>query len=219
MSDLRLSELRAANIARVPQFRDAKGRLSHPQIPGRPVGSDWALSQWANATCGELGEAANLIKKIERGDFTLDEARAELGDELCDVLTYLDLLAHRAGVDLAEATIRKWNRVSERVGADVRLKGDDDPAAHETIAGLQNALANERGEGPAPAGWTWSHDHWKRKFDHESWGAVERRAHRGWYWEFTRSGVTYADSPEPADGNVDTARAGMDACDEFWSGL
>lgn len=121
--DLKLSALRAANVARLPQFRDGKGRLSHPHVEGQPPGYDWALSQWSNALCGELGEAANLVKKIERGDFTLDEKRTELADELCDVLTYLDILAHRAGINLAEATISKWNRVSERVGSDVRLAG------------------------------------------------------------------------------------------------
>jgi NTP pyrophosphatase (non-canonical NTP hydrolase) len=121
MSDLLLSDLRTANVARLPEFRDRQGRICHPPIEGQPPGYDWALSQWSNAVCGELGEAANLIKKIERGDFTLDEARAELADELCDVLTYLDILAHRAGINLADATISKWNRVSERVGSGVRL--------------------------------------------------------------------------------------------------
>ena len=79
------------------------------------------LSQWSNAVCGELGELANLIKKIERGDFTLEEARPHLADELADVATYLDLLANRAGVDLGEAVRSKFNRVSERVLCDVRL--------------------------------------------------------------------------------------------------
>lgn len=109
--------LRAANLDRLPQFRDAKGRLSH----SRPDGFDWPLSQWANAVCGELGEAANLIKKIERGDFTLEEARESLADELADIVTYLDLLANRAGVDLGAATVSKFNRVSKRVKATSRL--------------------------------------------------------------------------------------------------
>lgn len=114
---LTFSAFRAANRHRLPQFRDAKGRLSHSE----PDGSDWPLSQWSNAVLGELGEAANIIKKIERGDFTLDEAKAMLADELADVQTYLDLLAHRAGVDLGRATIDKFNRISERVKASTRL--------------------------------------------------------------------------------------------------
>lgn len=81
----------------------------------------WALSAWCNAVCGELGEAANLIKKIERGDFTLDERRADLAREFADIVTYLDILAMRAGVDLGEATVLKFNEVSKRVGSTVRI--------------------------------------------------------------------------------------------------
>jgi hypothetical protein len=38
------------------------------------------------------------------------------------VQTYLDILAFRAGVDLGEATLQKWNEVSDRVGSTVRLR-------------------------------------------------------------------------------------------------
>lgn len=113
--------LRSANLARLPEFKNAKGEPAHTE----PDGSDWLLSQWCNAVTGELGEAANLIKKIERGDMTLDQARDKLADELADILTYLDILAYRAGVDLDEATISKWNRISERVGSDIRIASDD----------------------------------------------------------------------------------------------
>lgn len=114
---LTFAQLRAANLARLPEFRNAQGEPAH----SRPDGFDWSLSQWSNAVCGELGEAANLIKKIERGDFRLELARDALAEELADVQTYLDLLAHRAGVDLAAATIAKWNKVSIRVGCALRL--------------------------------------------------------------------------------------------------
>ncbi len=118
---LSFNELRRANLNRLPQFRDNKGNLCHPLRIGEPRGYNWALSQWGNALAGEVGEACNIIKKIERGDMTLEEARQALADELADIQTYLDLLAHRAGIDLGEATISKWNRVSERIGSDLRL--------------------------------------------------------------------------------------------------
>jgi NTP pyrophosphatase (non-canonical NTP hydrolase) len=118
---LTLNALRGANLARLPQFKDARGRPAHSE----PDGSDWRLSAWSNAVLGELGEAANIIKKIERGDFTLEEAREKLGKELADVLTYLDILAYRCGVDLGQATIEKFNEVSDRVGSTVRLEADD----------------------------------------------------------------------------------------------
>lgn len=122
---LDLDVLRQANMARLPLFRDANGRVCH-----QPDGSDWALSAWCNAVLGELGEAANLIKKIERGDFTLEQKREELAKEFADVLTYLDLLAFRSGVDLGRATIDKFNEVSRRVGAPVYLCGHEFYANH-----------------------------------------------------------------------------------------
>lgn len=109
------STLRNANLRRLPQFKNSKGEPAHSQ----PDGSDWSLAEWCNAVTGELGEAANLIKKVQRGDYTLDEARQDLADEFADIVTYLDILAMRAGVDLGEAVRNKFNLVSTRVGADV----------------------------------------------------------------------------------------------------
>lgn len=117
MSNLKFSDLRYANIRRIPLFKNRKGQPAHSQ----PDGSDWKLSAWSNAVLGELGEAGNIIKKIEREDFTLEEAREDLGKELADVVTYLDILAFRCGVDLGEATAKKFNEVSRRVGCDVFL--------------------------------------------------------------------------------------------------
>jgi len=118
---LTFNSLRGANIARLPEFKNARGCLAH----SKPDGSDWALSAWSNAVLGELGEAANLIKKIERGDLTLEEARPALAREFADVVTYLDILAFRAGVDLGQATMKKWNEVSLRVNCRIRLDADD----------------------------------------------------------------------------------------------
>jgi len=112
-----LRALRTANLARLPQFSNRKGEPAHSE----PDGSDWALSAWSNATLGDLGELANIIKKIERGDMTLEDARQACADEVADVLTYLDILAYRLGVDLGAATKDKFNRVSIRVGSTVRL--------------------------------------------------------------------------------------------------
>lgn len=109
--------LRSANTARVGHFKNGRGGPAH----SKPDGSDWCLAQWCNAMTGEVGETANLIKKIERGDFTLEEKRGELAKELADVAIYLDLLAYRAGVNLGEAVIDKFNEVSDRVGSPVRI--------------------------------------------------------------------------------------------------
>lgn len=114
---LDFATLRRANLMRLPQFRNKNGDRAHSTDDG----SDWALSAWCNAVCGELGEAANLIKKIERGDYTLEEKRHDLANEFADIVTYLDILAIRAGVDLGDATVAKFNEVSERVESTVRI--------------------------------------------------------------------------------------------------
>lgn len=114
---LTFEALRKANRARLPLFRDAKGRVCH----SKKDGSDWSPAQWLQAVLGELGEYANLRKKVERGDLTIEEARPMLADELADVATYLDILAMQLDVDLGQAVASKFNRVSERVGAHVFL--------------------------------------------------------------------------------------------------
>lgn len=110
---LTFDELRRGNIARIPEFQNAKGKIEDYR--------KWKLSQWSNAMFGECGEAANVIKKIERGDYTLAAGRQILADELADIQTYLDLLAWAANIDLGQATISKFNLKSEEVGSVVQL--------------------------------------------------------------------------------------------------
>jgi NTP pyrophosphatase (non-canonical NTP hydrolase) len=114
--------LRAANEQRLPQFKDAKGRQAHSQSDG----SDWSPADWMTASVGELGELANIMKKVRRGDLTIDEARPEMAKELADVVTYLDILAKQLDIDLGEAVREKFNEVSRRVGAAVFIGHDDD---------------------------------------------------------------------------------------------
>lgn len=118
---LTFGALRAANIKRLPEFKNRAGGPAHSESDG----SDWSLGEWCNAVLGELGEAANIIKKVKRGDMTLEAARPDLAKEYADVVTYLDLLAFRTGVDLGQATKDKWNEVAERVGCSIRLDNDD----------------------------------------------------------------------------------------------
>ena len=123
---LTFAALRAANVARLPLFKNRRGEPAHSE----PDGSDWSLGEWCNAVLGELGEAANLIKKVKRGDVTLDEARTDLAKEYADVVTYLDILAFQTGVDLGEATAAKWDEVSARVGVPLRIAQFTTESAH-----------------------------------------------------------------------------------------
>jgi NTP pyrophosphatase (non-canonical NTP hydrolase) len=114
---LTFESLRAANIKRLPLFKNKHGVLAHSQ----PDGSDWSRSDWLEALVGELGEYANKSKKERRGDISMSEFLAESCSELPDILTYLDILAFRLGIDLAQVTRDKFNEVSRRVNADVFL--------------------------------------------------------------------------------------------------
>ena len=89
----------------------------------------WTLSDWATATAGELGEACNIIKKLNRSQdgvsgnrgVTDEELHEHLGEELADTLTYLFLLADAAGVNLEAAVEHKFNAVSEKHGFPHRI--------------------------------------------------------------------------------------------------
>lgn len=129
---LTFNTLRGANMARLPQFRGRNGQLAHP--PPHGDGSNWTLSDWMMAATGELGETANVLKKILRGDYTLEEKREELGREIADVVTYLDILANQAGIDLGRAVLDKFNEISVRAGSDVRIKDDGSDWRHEPPA-------------------------------------------------------------------------------------
>lgn len=134
MSRLTFGALSLAN-------RERCERVFHPL-------NDWSLTDWMCAVAGEVGEAANLIKKAKRFegkteaeltdsmvglDFPYDNDEAQgkddryitgrefIGYELADAVIYIDLLAQRLGVDLGEMVERKFNIVSTRVGSDVVL--------------------------------------------------------------------------------------------------
>lgn len=119
---LTFDQLRAANMTRVEKIH-----------PGGLFA--WSMSDWMTALVGEIGEAANLIKKLNRirdgGSSTMGRVgkeeesdtmlRFKLSHELADAQCYLDLLAACAGIELGQATVEKFNEVSEQMGVEERL--------------------------------------------------------------------------------------------------
>lgn len=78
---------------------------------------DWEPERWALATFGEAGEACNALKKLIRGDGSVED----VGHEIADMVIYADLWAARMGLSLGEIIARKFNIVSDRVGSEIRL--------------------------------------------------------------------------------------------------
>lgn len=85
----------------------------------------WTNAQWMMALVGEVGELANYLKKVDRGDFSLEDKKIEIGKELADIQIYLDLLALNLNIDLGEVTVDKYNEVSRRIDAGVFLTHDN----------------------------------------------------------------------------------------------
>lgn len=87
-----------------------------------PKGIDsWSLSDWATAAAGEMGEACNVIKKMNRVRDGLvgnkeseKELQEQLGQEIADTVIYLNLLSTRAGLNFGEIIRNKFNAVSIR---------------------------------------------------------------------------------------------------------
>jgi len=88
--------------------------------------TDWSLSDWFTAAMGELGEAANVAKKLNRcrdgitgNKETEAELREKLRREIADTVIYLDLLAQREGFDLGEAVRQTFNAKSKELGCEI----------------------------------------------------------------------------------------------------
>jgi NTP pyrophosphatase (non-canonical NTP hydrolase) len=94
-------------------FQDANTLRSKEAFAGS---HEWGVSEIAVAIAGEAGELCNIVKKINRGDFTLEEKRLEVLKEAADTITYCDKLITKLGARTDEVLRQKFNEVNERVG-------------------------------------------------------------------------------------------------------
>lgn len=112
---LTFENLAAANISRCRRWHDPEG---------------WSPQMWGLAAAGEMGECANALKKLWRHDEGVQQNgvtsdRAELvkavATEIGDTVVYLDLLAQRLGLTLADCVRDTFNRISVRENFPERL--------------------------------------------------------------------------------------------------
>jgi NTP pyrophosphatase (non-canonical NTP hydrolase) len=70
------------------------------------------LVHYSLSLCGEAGEFANIVKKVDRGSLDLNNAivKHDLADELIDVLTYLLNIAGVLKVDLLKGYLAKRDK-------------------------------------------------------------------------------------------------------------
>jgi NTP pyrophosphatase (non-canonical NTP hydrolase) len=73
---------------------------------------------------GEVGEACNIVKKLEREKLGLPGSRAnlhDLGNELADIVIVCDLLATAYGITLSDKIVSKFNNTSRIRGFTTKL--------------------------------------------------------------------------------------------------
>lgn len=110
------------------QFSQAnRERCESPKGFNHPL-SGWSTSDWMTATMGELGEAANVAKKLNRvrdgipgNKETEAELRKKLARELADTFVYLDLTFQRLGLTLGDHVADVFNAKSAEIGSPVRV--------------------------------------------------------------------------------------------------
>lgn len=85
--------------------------------------SSWSTSDWFTAIMGELGEAANVAKKLNRvrdgipgNKKSAEELRDDLRKELGDVFVYLDLAAQSLGFNIGDAAKEVFDAKSKDIG-------------------------------------------------------------------------------------------------------
>lgn len=87
-----------------------------------PQCSSWTASDWFLELTGEIGEAANIIKKLNRGDQNHEELYLKLQDEFSDIFLCLLLNSFYHNIDLEKSIPIKFNRSSRDRGSKTRLE-------------------------------------------------------------------------------------------------
>lgn len=127
--NITFADLRAANIARQEEWcSDQKPDLSFRgnELAGE-IGETLEVAVQVLILGILSGRASNLVKKIERERFGWIGSRAtkaELAEELGDIITCCDLVAITGGINLQDAVVSKFNATSEKNGLKTRLQPD-----------------------------------------------------------------------------------------------
>lgn len=111
-----LKHLRAANIQRAELWNSGNNDKTVTELLFR-----------SNELCGEVGEAANFVKKLARtmldmkGGADYDIAKNAIAKELADVIICTDRVAEFLDIDLEQAVIQKFNETSDKHNFPVKL--------------------------------------------------------------------------------------------------
>jgi NTP pyrophosphatase (non-canonical NTP hydrolase) len=107
----------------------------------------WTTLEIAGELAGEVGELANLCKKLRRSEMGVpgnkisdEELLQQARGEIADVFIVLMLTASKLGIDLEDAVRETFNRKSEQMGFPERI---DVPALSDERASASLAALTE----------------------------------------------------------------------------
>ncbi len=126
---MNMTNLRAANVARDKEWNTGSERVS--------------MTFRATELAGEVGEACNVIKKLERERIGLvgsRDTKEHLAEELADIVICTDLVAMDSGIDLEAAIAAKFNTTSEKNGLTTRLTISKPASETQILNAIQYAL-------------------------------------------------------------------------------
>jgi len=136
------------------------------------VDNQITLAYRGNELAGEVGEACNVIKKLERERMGIRGSRdtvEHLAEELADVEICNGLIAMQAGIDLDAAVVAKFNATSEKMGLKTRMAlRDPAPSTQQPVDQIEDLakwLHNETDHPEHCPGYAWpenEHDDGRR---------------------------------------------------------
>jgi hypothetical protein len=107
-----------------PSSSSRRAKANRPTTQSEAPTSDATLTELdasfrGNELAGEVEEACNIIKKLERERLGIPGSRTSLdrlAEELADVVICADLIGMHYGIDLRSAVARKFNAKSMEMG-------------------------------------------------------------------------------------------------------
>jgi NTP pyrophosphatase (non-canonical NTP hydrolase) len=97
------------DIVNLQKDFDATHQINFPWSEPVTEKNPELLSFLVLSLSGEVGELANNVKKVIRGDRSLSDAKNEISEELTDVFIYILKLSYQLDIDLEQAYLQKLN--------------------------------------------------------------------------------------------------------------
>jgi NTP pyrophosphatase (non-canonical NTP hydrolase) len=96
-----------SQIIKLQSEFDAQHASNTPWNQPISEGNLYLLEHLLVCLVGEVGECANLIKKVVRGDRSYASVRDDLGAELADTFIYLIKICNQTGLNLESEFLKK----------------------------------------------------------------------------------------------------------------